>query len=341
MQEVGGGCNLEFRNEFLLIVFLLLILLITLIVLLITNSSTKRRLYDLYVHQKQKDSQVSEQLTQLASLNQRELYEFRLSFEKGLKDDFERLSYGIDRRILHLQNQVDNKLEQNLEQTTKTFQDVLVRLNRIDYAQKKLDDLSVNINALENILSDKTARGAFGEIQLEHIFQTVFGENPKLYQRQYTLSNQTKVDLMLFAPGDVGNIAIDSKFPLENYRRVIETTGQEQVLADRAFKQDVKKHIDDIARKYIIPDETADYAILFLPAEAVFSHLQAYHQDIVNYGYQKNIWLASPTTLMALLTTLQATLRNMERDKYASIIRDELQLLGTEFKRYQSRWQTL
>lgn len=273
--------------------------------------------------------------------NQKQLFEFRLQFEKSLKDDFERLAISMDRRILNIQHQVDQKLDQSFNQTNKTFQNVLERLNRIDFAQKKLDDLAVNINSLEQILDDKTARGAFGEIQLENIFKSIFGDNQSLYKTQYTLPNNRIVDLLLTAPAPMGNVAIDSKFPLENYRRIIEKQGQEQEVAKRGFKQDMRKHIDDIASKYIVEDVTAEYAILFLPAESVFSYIQAYHQDIVTYGYEKKVWLTSPTTLMAMLTTLQTTIKNIERDKYANVIRQELQLLGKEFSRYQDRWYAL
>jgi DNA recombination protein RmuC len=139
----------------------------------------------------------------------------------------------------------------------------------------------------------------------------------------------------------MGNVSIDSKFPLENYQRLIDSRGADTVIFEKQFKVDMKKHINDIAQKYIIAGETAEYAILFLPAEAIFAHIHAYNQDIIEYAYTKKVWLSSPTTLMAMLTTLQVVLRNIERDKYAAVIRDELNILSKEFGRYQQRWKTL
>jgi DNA recombination protein RmuC len=181
-------------------------------------------------------------------------------------------------------------------------------------------------------------------VQLKHILSAIFGEkNEKVYDTQVTLSNGNRVDALIYLPKDMGNLAIDSKFPLENYNRMInrELSEQEVVLATRAFKVDIKKHIDDISRKYIIPIETSDQAVMFVPAEAIFAEINAYHQDLVDYAQRKRIWIASPTTLMSLLTTVQIVLRNVERDKYAKIIQNELSKLGMEFNRYQERWDKL
>ncbi|MGL5042095.1 MAG: DNA recombination protein RmuC [Culicoidibacterales bacterium] len=287
------------------------------------------------------DTSAAERLGKLEKTLQQDLFSFRTTFEKSLADDFEKQSGTIDRRLMYMQNQVDIKLEKGFDQTTKTFQNVIERLSKIDEAQQKIDGLSTNIISLQDILNDKKARGAFGEIQLVNIFRTVFGINDKLYQTQYTMANSTKVDLILFAPEPMGNVAIDSKFPLENYQRLIESKGAETISFEKQFKMDMKKHIDDIAKKYIILGETAEYAILFLPAEAIFSHIHAYHQDVIEYAYTKKVWLSSPTTLMAMLTTLQVVLRNIERDKYAAVIRKELNILSTEFNRYQQRWKAL
>jgi DNA recombination protein RmuC len=116
---------------------------------------------------------------------------------------------------------------------------------------------------------------------------------------------------------------------------------RDRELATRAFKADMRRHVDDIATKYIIPGETSDQAVLFVPAEAIFAEINAYHQDIVDYAQTKRVWIASPTTLMSLLTTVQVLLRNVERDKYAKVIQDELSKLGAEFARYQERWDKL
>ena len=174
--------------------------------------------------------------------------------------------------------------------------------------------------------------------------ENVFGENnKKIYDLQHTFSNGTIVDCALFAPEPLGTIGIDSKFPLENYTRMVDQTlsKTDRELATRMFKQDVKKHIDAISSKYIIPGITSDQAILFLPAEAIFAEINAYHTDLIEYAYKKRVWLASPTTLISTLTTIQVIIMNMERDKYARVIHKELKLLDEEFKRYKDRWDKL
>ena len=147
----------------------------------------------------------------------------------------------------------------------------------------------------------------------------------------------------MFAPEPLGLVAIDSKFPLENYRIMVDKkfdkTSRET--AAKLFKSDVKKHIDAIASKYIIPGVTSDQAIMFLPAEAIFAELNAYHNDIIEYAYKKRVWITSPTTLMSTLTTIEVIIKNSERDKYAKVIQDELRKLSVEFGRYKDRWDKL
>jgi DNA recombination protein RmuC len=160
---------------------------------------------------------------------------------------------------------------------------------------------------------------------------------------QYTLSTGAICDSILFMPGAMGNIVIDSKFPLENYRKMIDLNFNELERKEyvREFKTNVKKHINDISEKYIIAGETTDQAILFLPAEAIFAEINAYHHDIIAHAQSKRVWLVSPTTFMATLTTIQVVIQNVERSKYTNIIHQELNKLGDEFGRYKVRWDKL
>ncbi len=217
------------------------------------------------------------------------------------------------------------------------------RLTKIDEAQKKIDTLSGDIISLQNVLTDKKSRGTFGEVNLHHIMSNVFGDTSDLYKMQYTLENGTIVDCALFAPEPLGLIGIDSKFPLENYERMVDqnSTKEKRAEAAKMFVSDMKKHIDAISGKYIIPNVTADQAILFLPAEAIFAELNAYHTDIIEYAYKKRVWITSPTTLISTLTTIEVIVKNMERDKYAKVIQKELNLLNEEFLRYKERWDRL
>ena len=269
---------------------------------------------------------------------------FKDEFKKSVNDDFETLNRKIEGRLDLMNAKVEERLAKGFEETTKTFGNVLERLGKIDEAQKKIEALSSNVVSLQDILTDKKSRGIFGEVQLYQILASVFGEkNDRTYQKQYKLSNNTMVDVMLFTPEPIGNIAIDSKFPLENYRKMYdsELTNEERINARKEFVGNLKKHIDDISEKYIIRNETSDQAIMFLPAEAIFAEINAYHTDVIDYAYRKNVRIASPTTLVSVLTTIQMILTNIEREKYASVIQEELGKLHEEFGRYEKRWKAL
>lgn len=273
-----------------------------------------------------------------------QLLQHSTTVTQQLQCDFEKLNERIEVNLLRINDKVNERLDHSFNKTNETFQSILVRLAKIDEAQKKIESLSTDIVSLQTLLTDKKSRGTYGEVQLYQILVSVFGEkNDRLYQTQYKVSNGTIVDAILFAPEPLGNLPIDSKFPLENYQRMMDRTllDVERQIATKQFKQDVKKHIDDIAMKYITPEETSDQAILFLPAEAIFAEINAYHIDLIEYAQQRRVWLASPTTLMSTLTTIQVILNNIERDRHALVIQQELNKLGDEFKRYKERWDKL
>ena len=251
---------------------------------------------------------------------------FKDEFKQSINEDFEGLNKKIENRL----DMMNSKVEE--------------RLSKIDEAQKKIETLSTNIVSLQDVLTDKKSRGIFGEIQLYQILASIFGEkNDKIYATQYKLSNGTIADSILFTPEPMGNIAIDSKFPLENYRKIYnqELTEIERIQARKDFVSNMKKHIDAISNKYIIENETSDQAILFLPAEAIFAEINAYHSDVLEYANKKNVRITSPTTLMSILTIVQVTMKNIERNKYANIIHEELSKLQEEFVRYETRWTSL
>ncbi len=311
----------------IIILILLIIILIILIMMKATNNSD-----------------IPDRLNRFEISVIKEINEFQNNFSKSLSDDFEKLNGKIDERLRLITDRVNERLDENFEKTNKTFVSVLERLSKIDEAQKKIDVLSGDIISLQSVLTDKKARGVFGEVNLANIMSSVFGEkNEKIYRLQHSFKNGTIADCVLFAPEPLGVIAIDSKFPLENYQTMVNRDNSEIVRqnAEKAFKADMKKHIDDIANKYIIPGVTTDQAILFLPAEAIFAEVNAYHQDIIEYSYRKKVWLTSPTTLISTLTTIQILIKNIERDKYASVIHQELKYLDIEFKRYKDRWDKL
>ena len=262
----------------------------------------------------------------------------------SLNRDFNELSEKQERRLLLMNEKMNERLDQNFEKANKTFVNVLERLSKIDEAQKKIDLLSKDIISLQGVLTDKKTRGIFGEVNLKHILVSVFGEgNNSIYSLQHSFYSGVIADCVLFAPEPLGTIAIDSKFPLENYRNMVDRNLSvlEREKYEKLFKTDVKKHIDAISVKYIIPGVTSDQAIMFLPAEAIFAEINAYHPDIIDYAYKKKVWIASPTTLISTLTVIQMIVKNIERDKYTSIIHEELNKLGVEFTRYKDRWDKL
>lgn len=289
------------------------------------------------------ESHITERLGKLEVSVIKELGEFKTELSRNMNEDFSSLNDKMEYRLSQINDKVNERLDQNFEKTNKTFTSVLERLSKIDAAQAKIDNLSSDIVSLQGVLTDKKTRGIFGEVNLHHIMASVFGENDSIYKLQYTFENGTIADCVLFAPAPLGTIAIDSKFPLENYRTMVDKKvglGARES-AERLFKIDMKKHIDAIASKYIIPGVTTDQAILFLPAEAIFAELNAYHMELIEYAYKKRVWITSPTTLISTLTTIEMIIKNMERDKYASIIHQELRLLDQEFRRYKDRWDKL
>ena len=313
--------------------YLIIILLIIILILVIFSLSKNIN-----------ESNITERLGKLETNMIKEIGEFKSDVNKDLNENFIKVNDKLEERLRIINDAVNERLDQNFEKTNKTFNSVLERLSKIDEAQKKIDHLSSDIVSLQGVLTDKKTRGIFGEVNLKNIMSNVFGEhNDKVYKMQEKLPNGTIVDCALYAPEPLGLVGIDSKFPLENYRNMVDRNNDLKVREEsvKLFKLDMKKHIDAIASKYIIPGVTSDQAILFLPAEAIFAELNAYHTEIIDYAYKKRVWITSPTTLISTLTTIQIIMKNIERDKYASIIHTELKNLDIEFKRYKERWDKL
>ncbi|WP_423062386.1 DNA recombination protein RmuC [Candidiatus Paracoxiella cheracis] len=253
----------------------------------------------------------------------------------------DKLTDETQQRLKEISGQVERRLTEGFEKTTETFTNVMKRLAIIDEAQKKITELSGNVVSLQEVLSDKRSRGAFGEVQLNSLIRNMLPESH--FSLQHTLSNSKRVDCMLFLPEPTGNVAIDAKFPLESYQQI-----NNEQLADSArhqaesqFRQDIKKHIRDIADKYIIPGETADGAVMFIPAEAVFAEIHAHYPDLVEAAHKAHVWLVSPTTMMAILTTARAVLKDAATRKQVHIIQEHLVALGKDFERFQKRMDNL
>jgi DNA recombination protein RmuC len=253
----------------------------------------------------------------------------------------EALTKRTDERLKEIGGQVEKRLSDGFEKTNATFTDVVKRLALIDEAQKKITSLSTEVVSLQQLLSDKRSRGAFGEVQLSALVSNLMPENT--YALQHKLSNDKIADCVLFLPDPTGTVCIDSKFPLESYRTMTDLENDELVRkrAETQFKQDIKKHIKDIAEKYIIRDETADGAVMFIPAEAVFAEIQAHHPDLIDTAHSARVWLASPTTLWAILNTASSVLKDAATREQVDIIQQHLGHLAGDFQRFRTRMDNL
>ncbi len=251
------------------------------------------------------------------------------------------LTETTDQRLKEISGQVEKRLNEGFEKTTETFTQVLTHLTRIDEAQKRITELSSNVVSLQEVLADKRSRGAFGEVQLSALVRNVMPESG--FALQHTLSNGRRADCVLFLPDPTGNVAIDAKFPLESYQRMLDDSLAEsdRQQAQRQFRADIKKHMEDIASRYIIPGETSDGAVMFIPAEAVFAEIHAHFPELVEEAFRKRVWLVSPTTMMAILTTARAVLKDAATREQVHIIQDHLRALSKDFDRFKTRMDNL
>ncbi len=323
------------------------------------NASTNSIIQDRFIHLESRLSQNNTELIEkfsfldknlTASLadylkkNSDEIALFKDQLAKNLKENFEGLTAVVEDKLDKINRRVQDNLLEGFNKTNETFQNIIERLAKIDEAQKNIENLSSNVVSLQSILTDKKSRGIYGEVQLYQILSAVFGDvNDRVYSRQYKLSTNAIADAVIFAPEPIGMIAVDSKFPLDNYQRMIDRSlsDAERELAYKEFKKNVRKHIEDIAEKYILLTETAEHAIMFLPAESIFAELHAYHTDIIEYAYKKKVWIVSPTTFMAFLTVLQVVLTNINRQQNIDAILINLKKLSEEFNRFAERWNRL
>jgi len=293
-------------------------------------------------------ARVAEELTQtresvhaLQLALSRSLSESREAMLGRLADTTQALTGKIDERLEQISGKVNERLDEGFRKTNETFVSVMARLATIDEAQKKIETLTGSVVSLQELLGDKRSRGAFGEVQLEALVRNVLP--PAAFEMQYTLSNGMRADCVLKLPDPTGLVCVDSKFPLENYHRMLapDTNDVDRALAQRQFRADVRKHVDDISSKYILANETSDGAVMFVPAEAVFAEIHAYHAEVVDYANGKRVWIVSPTTLMAVLNTARAVLKDVETRKQIHVIREALARLAVEFNRFDDRLKDL
>jgi DNA recombination protein RmuC len=280
-------------------------------------------------------AQTLEKLAEQGRADQKLIQESFNNASQHLRSSIETLSKTVDGRLEQIGGKVNERLDEGFKKTNETFANVMARLATIDKAQEKIDSLTTNVVSLQDLLGDKRSRGAFGEVQLEGLVRNILPT--QAFEMQYSLPNGTRADCVLKLPEPTGMVAVDSKFPLENFHRMLAN----EPGAEKQFKADVKKHVDDISGKYIIPEVTSDGAVMFIPAEAVFAEIHAHHSDVVDYAMQRRVWIVSPTTLMAVLNTARAVMKDVETRKQVHIIKDELGKLGREFGRFDERMRKL
>ncbi len=310
------------------------------------------QLHDSRVTDQRHAAESKEQLHRELSLNRQQFDQHQLGNLKLLQDSIQQglqaISQRMDKLTEHTQDklhvisaQVEKRLFDGFAQTTATFTDVMQRLAIIDEAQKRITELSGSVVDLQHILVDKRSRGVFGEIQLNSLIRNVLPDAH--FSLQHTLSNGKRVDCLLLLPPPTGNVAIDAKFPLEAFRKLTDPalSNSEQHAAITQFRHDIHHHIQSVATKYIIPGETSDGALLFIPAEAIFAEIHAHHYDLVEAAHRQNVWLVSPTTTMAILTTARAVLKDAATREQIHVIQEHLVVLAKDFSRFRLRMQNL
>ncbi|RMG38264.1 MAG: DNA recombination protein RmuC [Gammaproteobacteria bacterium] len=291
--------------------------------------------------QREAISRQQETLATTLQAMSRQIQDSFSSQSKELGKRVEGLTRTTDERLKEITGQVEKRLSDGFEKTTETFTRVLEHLSRIDEAQKKITELSGNVVSLQEVLTDKRSRGAFGEVQLAALVRNMMPEGS--FELQATLSNGRRVDCLLRLPEPSGNIPIDAKFPLESYQRMqdFDAADTERSAATSQFRRDIRKHIQDIAGRYLIPGETSDGAVMFIPAEAVFAEIHAHFPELVEEAQRARVWMVSPTTLMAVLTTARAVLKDDATRKQIHVIQDHLHKLSADFGRFQQRMDKL
>ena len=293
-------------------------------------------------------SRLTEQGTEDRDVMQRSLKEMAQQLTEAMaalssrtEERLEQIRSNVDVRLDQIRGNVAERLDEGFRKTNETFANVMARLATIDEAQRKIDGLTTNVVSLQELLGDKRARGAFGEVQLEALVRNCLP--PNAWEMQFTLSNGARADCVLKLPEPTGLVAVDSKFPLENYHRMCSTgLGEaDRAQAERQFKADLRRHIDDIGSKYVIAGETSDGAVMFVPAEAVFAEIHAYHRDVIEHALAKRVWIVSPTTLMAVLNTARAVIKDVETRRQVHVIKDALAKLAKDFARFDERMRKL
>ena len=275
------------------------------------------------------------------------LSHFQSEVTEFLTKRIESLNKQLDDKIAQLDKKVDDKLKEGFKGTSESMAQVRERLKTIDDAQKQMELLGKDVVSLKNVLEGNQSRGQYGEYQLSMVLHNVFGDTVGCYEEQYTMKkvkdgDDVRADAVVFMPEPNKMIAIDSKFPFQDYRRIFEANNdEEKETLKRDFAAAVKKHITAIKDKYIVENKTAPEALMFIPNDGVFAYIHQELQDVIEYAREKRVILTSPSTLPPILVTINMVRIDAERAKNAKEISKQLAKLGKDFEMFGREWETL
>ena len=302
------------------------------------------------VNQKLMDNQNSskDEMYKLQYSLFEELHKFQNRINDKMNDEFKILNTSVESKMTSINTKVEERLDKGFVKTNETFNSILERMTIIDQAQQKIEGLSTEMVSLQALLSNNQKRGAFGEYQLNQILYNTYGENKKCYDIQHTIKegkdgSVVRADAVIYMPPPYNMLCVDSKFPLTSYSKLVteKVNEQEEKALLSMMNQEVKKHIDDISKKYIIKDKTADFAWMFIPSDGVLALIHSKLASVVEYASKKNVILVSPTLIIPLLLSYRSMLIDYERSVHAKEIGEQIKLLGKDFEKFGEEWTKL
>ena len=289
-------------------------------------------------------NKVNEQTIKINETQNEKLERFQTNINNSMENRFDALKKQIDDKLTEINKKVDEKLHEGFKGTTETIAQVRERLQAIDDAQKNIENLSKDVVSLKNVLEGNQSRGQYGEYQLSMVLHNVFGDTIGCYEEQYTMKkvkdgDDVRADAVVFMPEPNKKICIDSKFPFQDYSRMFDAeTPEEKEACKKEFASAVKKHITVIKDKYIVEGKTAPEALMFIPNDGVFAFVHHELEDVVNYAREKKVILTSPSTLPAILVTINMVKIEAQRAKNVQEISRHLQKLGKDFEMFAREW---
>ena len=310
------------------------------------NSLTNELKVNIKLAVSEEMNKVLEQSGKTSEANNEKLERFQKNITESLNNRFDALNKQIDDKLFEINKKVDEKLAEGFKGTAETMAQVRERLQAIDTAQKNIEKLSTDVVSLRSVLEGNQSRGQYGEYQLSMVLHNVFGDTTGCYQEQYTMrkvkdGDDVRADAVVFMPEPNKMICIDSKFPFQDYQRIFETDVQEEKdRLTRDFGNAVKKHITAIKDKYIVEGKTAPEALMFIPNDGVFAFIHQNLEEVIEYARSKKVILTSPSTLPAILVTINMVRIEVERSKNADEINKHLQRLAKDFEMFGREWDS-